>query len=196
MISSLVGKITEIREDSIEITVGGVGYEVSVTLTAIEKLHVGEDTHIYTYMSVREDGISLYGFLTIEEKKMFLKLISISGIGPKVAITILSSISPSQLAVSIIMGDIKTLAKVKGIGKKTAERIILELKESVEPVTDNVDNSDLKTVVFTTTMSEAVDALRYLGVNQAEATKAVNEAVKTAGNDLENIIKVALQLVK
>ncbi len=196
MISSLVGKITEIREDSIEITVGGVGYEVSVTLTAIEKLHVGEDTHIYTYMSVREDGISLYGFLTIEEKKMFLKLISISGIGPKVAITILSSISPSQLAVSIIMGDIKTLAKVKGIGKKTAERIILELKESVEPVTDNVDNSNLKTVVFTTTMSEAVDALRYLGVNQAEATKAVNEAVKTAGNDLENIIKVALQLVK
>ncbi len=196
MISSLLGKITEIREDSIEITVGGVGYEISVTLTAIEKLHVGEDTHIYTYMSVREDGISLYGFLTIEEKKMFLKLISISGIGPKVAITILSSISPSQLAVSIIMGDIKTLAKVKGIGKKTAERIILELKESVEPVTDNVDNSDLKTVVFTTTMSEAVDALRYLGVNQAEATKAVNEAVKTAGNDLENIIKVALQLVK
>ncbi len=194
MISSVKGTVNEINGEYVEIDVAGIGYEICVPTPTADRLEVGQTVKLYTYMAVREDGVFLYGFFTAEEKKMFLKLISISGIGPKVAVAILSGISLSQLAISIITGDAKTLAKVKGIGKKTAERIILELKENVEPIDDEDVVLKEKEDVVTDVMNDAVDALRYLGLSQGEALRAVKEAVKTA-TDVEDIIKTALRYI-
>ena len=131
MIGYIKGNVLNYHDGTVLIENNGIGYEVTCSNSAYVKLVNDREGAIYTYMAVREDGVNLYGFSSIEEKNMFLKLITVSGVGPKMGITVLSNMYIGDLAVAIATSDVKTLSKVKGLGKKTAERIILELREKV-----------------------------------------------------------------
>lgn len=172
MISFLIGVIDEKRENYLTIDVNGVGYELTVSNNTLVSLPMpGENAKVYTYLSVREDGVSLYGFSTIEERDLFNKLITVSGIGPKVAITILSGLSISDLIVAISNQDVKLLSKIKGLGKKTAERLCLELKDKLNildaGIGDNDNNFDANYDEDAVQM--ATDTLISLGINKNEA---------------------------
>lgn len=174
----------------------GIGYEVAVSNTTLTKIRTGSPyICLYTYMSVREDGISLYGFYTKEEKNMFLKLITISGVGPKAALGILSGIEINDLMSAILSADIKRLSKVKGIGKKTAERIVLELREQIDAESQELLDSITKEAAeepIDKEMADAISALRGLGFTQAEATNAVKNA-KPYATTAEELVARALR---
>ena len=191
MYDYIKGKITEIYENSVVVETCGVGYELNVSTMAIAELSqkTGE-VKVYCKLCVREDDMSLFGFYSKSERKMFLQLIEISGVGPKLALTVLSGMSVESLAAAGARADVKLLSKIKGVGKKTAERIVLELKDKVETsdATDGV-------VVTTPTVSvneEAVMALMTLGYNRAEASDAVAR-VQKEGMTLEQIIFSAIK---
>lgn len=195
MISYLKGILEEILDDNIIVDVGNMGYQVfvcSYTLTQLPK--VGEVIKIYTYMAVREDNISLYGFLNKDEIEMFNRLITVSGIGPKVALGILSAMRPQDISMAIIIEDINALSKAPGIGKKTAQRIILDLKDKMK--THSAFDSNSSNVVTQSTGSsarqEAIEALISLGYSSMEATKAVVNTY-TDGMSTEAAIKLALK---
>lgn len=168
MISFLVGTIEDKQENSLLLDVGGVGFEMSISSNTFSALPmVGESVKVLTYMSVREDDISLFGFSSKEEKELFVKLISVSGIGPKVAISILSGLTLNALSIAIANKDVKMLSKIKGLGAKTAERICVELKDKVSafPLIDGnqADDYDESAVQM------ATDTLIALGINKSEA---------------------------
>ncbi len=185
MLSYIKGKITQSGENLLVVESNGLGYALCVSDYAIRRLAVdsGEVT-VPCYMSVREDGISLFGFASKEEKELFLKLISVSGIGPKVAISILSGIETSQLVTTIVEADVKRLSSIKGIGKKTAERIVLELRDKVskECIVGNASVSDDKystgLVVEANINGDAVAGLMSLGFTEREAKEAVARVQK------------------
>ena len=192
MISFLVGVIEEKNENQLIMDVNGVGYDVCVSSNTLSSLPLaGETVKIYTYLAVREDGVYLYGFSSKEERELFYKLITVSGVGPKLAISILSGLSLSDLILAIIQEDSKLLSKIKGLGKKTAERICLELKDKL----DKNQSSDV--VKFDTNYNEdavqmATDTLISLGINKNEAYML---ARANAQNDAtaEEIISKALR---
>ena len=168
MISFLIGTIEDKQENSLLLDVGGVGFEMSISSNTFSALPmVGESVKVLTYMSVREDDISLYGFSSTEEKDLFIKLISVSGIGPKVAISILSGLTLNALSIAIANKDVKMLSKIKGLGAKTAERICVELKDKVSafPLIDGnqADDYDESAVQM------ATDTLIALGISKSEA---------------------------
>ena len=132
MIGYIKGKVLSAVDNVVLLENNVRGYEITCSNAVFSKLLVDKQGEVYTYLAVREDGVSLYGFISLEEKNMFLKLITVSGVGPKMGITVLSSIDISSLATMIATSDVKGLSKIKGLGKKTAERIILELREKVE----------------------------------------------------------------
>lgn len=168
MISFLVGILEEKRENQIVINVGGVGFELLISNNSLSTLPlIGETIKVFTYMAVREDGISLYGFSCNEERDLFYKLITVSGVGPKMAIQILSGLSISDLATAIIKEDTKLLSKIKGLGKKTAERICLELKDKISPTSEN--NSSFTESYDEDAVNMATDTLISLGINKNEA---------------------------
>lgn len=185
-----------ICDDSMIMECNGIGYEVAVSNTTLTKIRTGSPyICLYTYMSVREDGISLYGFYTKEEKNMFLKLITISGVGPKAALGILSGIEINDLMSAILSADIKRLSKVKGIGKKTAERIVLELREQIDAESQELLDSITKEAAeepIDKEMADAISALRGLGFTQAEATNAVKNA-KPYATTAEELVARALR---
>lgn len=169
MISFLVGLIEEKNENKLELDVNGVGFEVNVSSNTLASLPMqGNNVKIYTYMAVREDDISLYGFSTIEERELFFKLISVSGIGPKMAIGILSGLSISDLTMAIIKADTKLLSKIKGLGKKTAERLCLELKDKLS-VISSPDESVFNDEYDEDALQMAIDTLISLGINRNDA---------------------------
>lgn len=191
MISYLVGEIVSKSENSIILDVNGVGYELFVSSFSLDSFPViGSITKVFTYMNIREDEIILFGFSSIEEKNIFLKLISVSGIGPKVAVAILSGIKISELIIAIKTGNIKILSSIKGLGKKTAERIILELKDKVDIVGyenvehDNINKEDL--------IDEAIEALIVLGINKNDAYKMVRNNIQGC-DTTEDIIRKVFQ---
>ena len=169
MISFLVGVIEEKNENELILDVNGVGYSLQVSSATLSSLPVaGETIKVYTYMAVREDGIYLFGFSTKEEREVFYKLISVSGVGPKMAITILSGINLSDLILAIIQEDSKLLSRIKGLGKKTAERICLELKDKLDVATPSQSQT------FAMDYNEdavqmATDTLISLGISKNEA---------------------------
>ena len=175
--------------------VNGVGYEVVCSGALFARLVNEKQGEAYTYLQVREDGISLYGFVSLEEKNMFLKLISVSGVGPKMGISILSGLNIGDLAVAIASSDVKMLSTVKGLGKKTAERIILELREKVSslslpsavapsaPVSEKIGDRE----------EDAVVGLMSLGYTRAESVRAVKGAVERGAESVEDIIMSALR---
>ncbi len=192
MISFLVGLIEEKRENTLILNVQGVGFELSVSSNTLGSLPMeGNNVKIFTYMAVREDDISLYGFSNIEEKELFLKLITVSGIGPKMAISILSGMNISDLVIAIIKNDLKILSKIKGLGKKTAERLCVELKDKLNPVS-NQDDLQFKEDYNEDSVQMATDTLISLGINKNDAYML---ARANAGNNAsaEEIIAKALR---
>ncbi len=191
MISFLKGIIEEKQENAIFIDVNGVGYEVGVSSNTLTCLPMGEPIKIYTYMAVREDGVSLYGFASQEERDLFNKLISVSGIGPKVAIGILSGLKLSDLIVAIAKQDIKMLSTIKGLGKKTAERLAVELKDKVSTLGVNQETTFVEEY-NEDAVQMATDTLISLGINKNDAyTLARSYASKDA--TAEEIISKALR---
>lgn len=194
MIGYLKGKVLNISADSALIIVGGVGYEVYCSGSAFSKMTVGGECEVYTYLQVSEaNGVQLYGFSSMQEKAMYLKLISVSGVGPKVGISVLSQMSVNDVALAVATGDVKALSRVKGMGKKTAEKIIVELRDRViAPVGGGaVDSSPI--VHIESGDEDAVVALMSLGFNRSESERAVSKAKAGGAKDIEEIIRQALK---
>lgn len=198
MYYSITGKVSRVDDNVLVVNAGGVGYEVFCSTSSIyELLGEGEKT-VYTYLHVREDAFMLFGFSSLAEKKMFMNLISISGIGPKMAISILSGVSSNMLARAVVNKDVSMLTKIKGLGKKTAERIVLELKEKVEEnVKQNVLNgfdgfeSAAFEVNLSREMADAIQVLIELGIKKEDAIKLV-KAKASDGDKVEDIVKKCL----
>ncbi|MGI6593948.1 MAG: Holliday junction branch migration protein RuvA [Christensenellales bacterium] len=192
MIGKITGHYIGVENDgNIIIDVNGVGFSISVSEFTKEKITNNDlKISLFTYMNVRENEISLFGFLSKTEKEMFMRLISVSGVGPKVALNILSGLPLNDLVVAIITENIKYLSTIKGIGKKTAERIILELKEILAK--DNMLDSDNILFEQNSVKSDAIIALKSLGIDHNDAYKAVQN-VFDPKYDLEKLIFQALK---
>lgn len=191
MYSFLTGTIDEKDENLLVVNVGGVGYEVYASSQTVNKVNVGEIATIYTYLHVREDAMMLFGFSSKDEKAIFLDLITVSGVGAKTAIQILSGCTVEELVNSITTGDVRTISSVKGIGKKTAERIVLELKNKFEelPLLSQVHtNSSSKNSIT----DEAVILLTNMGLTRTEAVNLVKQ-VATPEDTIEEIVTKALR---
>lgn len=201
MIAHIKGTLDEIYEDRAVIDVNGVGYNVFVSLRDIEILpDVGSEIKLYTYTCVREDTFSLFGFLSRDDLYLFKKLITVNGIGPKGAMAILSGMNGSELKYAILSGDHKLLSLTPGIGKKTAERIILDLKDKLDWEVSEIDSEIRKgskgismAASADPVFSEAIDALVALGYNRKEAAGAVNATGLSDCDDVETILKEALK---
>ncbi|MDE6357081.1 MAG: Holliday junction branch migration protein RuvA [Eubacteriales bacterium] len=195
MISFIKGSVEIFKEKTIIIENNGIGYKVFVTDRALEyALKNKQEVKIYTYMNVKEDEISLFGFFDIDELNIFEKLISISGVGPKGSISLLNAMQPYEIALAIITSDTKALSKGQGIGKKTAERIALELKDKIEMF--ETIGTDIK--IFEDTENnldkkEAIEALMALGFSKSETVKAINEINEDLST--EKLISKALKVL-
>ena len=195
MIGTISGKLDEIEGNLITINCGGIGYDVFASQSTLDKYaEIGCDIKVYTYLNLdmRDGEISLYGFVSKEEKKMFLNLTSVSGIGPKTAITILGSVTLYDLASSIASGDTTAIAKVKGLGKKSAERIVLELREKMENSSEFTKTPQGTQKAEDSEQEYAINVLISLGLNRFDATKRVRE-VCASGDKAEDIIQKVLR---
>jgi Holliday junction DNA helicase RuvA len=192
MISFISGRIVEIGENKIVLENNGIGYDITVSADTLAKCQNKDDVQLFIYMSVREDSITLFGFYDKTEKEMFLRLITVSGIGPKLASTILSGMSSQQLALKIAVGDHSALSKIKGIGKKTAERIIVELKDKIAVEGESVDWEVQDFDQTPRNISDAIFALMSLGLTKAEALSAVGK-VSDKTKPAEEILAQALK---
>lgn len=192
MYSFISGSIVSAIEGQIVIENNGIGYEINVSANTLMDCVVGQTKQLFTYLQVKEDAMVLFGFSSQEEKSMFLKLITISGVGPKMALQVLSGLDLNSLIIAIASEDTKTLSKIKGLGKKTAERIILELREQVD-ATDYMDFPKIDGAVSSNTLiNDALFALAALDFPKAEAYKAVLTAVEKTSK-LEEVITLALK---
>ena len=195
MYSYIKGKITEIGESYIVVEAGGIGYELSVSTTAMSEFASRDgEVKVYCYLSVREDGVSLFGFESKMEKSMFLKLVAVSGVGPKLALTVLGGMTTEQFAAAVIGSDIKALSKIKGVGKKTAERIALELRDKVSKDYEAVNTGEIveHKPVAVDANEDAVLALMTLGYSKQESEAAVLRVQKD-GMTLEQLVYAALK---
>lgn len=195
MYAYLQGKFTYKTPAQIYIDVNGIGFEVNVSLntySAIQKLHEGK---LFTYLQVKEDGHTLYGFFEKEEKDIFLLLISVSGVGASTARMMLSSVRPDEIATAIIQGNVKLLESVKGIGKKTAERLVLELKDKVGK--QAIGTSGTSFAIANSIEQDALIALTSLGIAKAQAEQAIQKIMRNepAVNNLEELIKKSLKAI-
>lgn len=192
MINFISGEIVAKNENSLVLDHNGIGFEVFVSTSTLASAgQLGEMARIFTYMNVKEDEISLYGFLTMEEKNMFLKIINVSGIGPKMALTILSGLSLSDLAVAIKNEDIKLLSTIKGLGKKTAERLALELKDKIDLIGFATSETIVEDVNIDM-VDEAMEALIALGINKNEAYRLA-KLNAVGAQSTEDIIRKTFQ---
>ena len=195
MIGYLKGNVLSCAEGTVLLEVNGVGYELACSGAAFAKLATDGKGEVYTWLQVRDDGVSLFGFVSPEEKNMFLKLISVSGVGPRMGIAVLSGMNLSELAVAIASSDVKGLCAVKGLGKKTAERIVLELREKVEsaPVPPAKGGAAPAPAAAAGEEEDAVVGLMSLGYTRAESTRAVRAAAERGAKGVEEIILSALK---
>ena len=194
MISYLKGSLEAKNIDSIVVEVGGVGYKVFMPRNSMDKIgELGEVVKVHTYMRVREDDISLYGFCSNEELKMFEQLISVSGVGAKSALTILSNITPSKFALAIISGDVGALKSLPGIGAKSAQRMILELKDKMK-TEEAIQSADVITqyIPENNNARDAVEALQVLGYARKDIDIALSK-IDTNSLSVEDIIKQGLK---
>ena len=197
MLNYINGEIVDIDSNKVVVDVNGMGYELQVSANTLADCQIGQKRKLNCYMQVREDGISLFGFSTMEEKRLFMLLVSVSGVGCKVAISILGGMTANQLALAIYNGDIKQITKIKGLGKKTAERLVLELREKV-----TVESYDFETlpiavnpdITVTKDMQNAIAVLCGLGKNQADAQKLVEAACKLGAKTAEEIVNMAFRI--
>ncbi len=199
MISFIKGKVEIVGDDFVILDNNGIGYKVKVSINTLAKLpKTGEDVKIFTHMQVREDDISLYGFTSMDEISMFNLLTSVSGIGAKGALAILNILSPTDLMLSIVAEDVTSICKAPGVGKKTASRLILELKDKIKSKSDSFETLKLgidsvaKNSSVNTDKQDAIDALIALGYDKNESFKVVLE-VALEEMTVEEIIKASLK---
>lgn len=202
MFSYIKGTLEEIWEDMIVVETGGIGWNIHVPLSVLDRLpRTGEQVRIYTSFQVREDAMTLYGFLTRQDLKMFGQLLGVSGIGPKAALGILSTLQPDDLRMAIISEDAKAIARAPGIGPKTAKRLILDLKDRIrmEDILPGgiSGGAELSGTAEVSGMEgvgrEAIEALVALGYSMTEATKAVRQVEITEGMTAEAVLKGSLK---
>lgn len=191
MISYIKGVVDSVESDRVVIENNQIGYNILMPVTTLEKLGIGEEVKIYTYFNVREDAMQLFGFFSKEELELFKKIISVSGVGPKGGLAIVSALTGEQLQMAIISGDAKAISKAQGIGTKTAQRIIIELKDKIdlEDMIHTPGNDDISNSV----QSDAVDALVALGYSKGDAFSAVKKIEITENMDVEEVLKKALK---
>lgn len=200
MISYIRGTLAEKNEDSAVVEAHGVGYQIFVPVPMLSELPpLGESVKIYTYFSVREDGMSLFGFLSRQDLAMFKQLIGVNGIGPKSALGILSALRPDVLRMAVASGDAKTISRAPGVGPKTAQRIILDLKDKIR-LEDMLAGGLEESLAVPEEVSgvgqagkEAVEALTALGYSAAEAAGAVKKVKITEEMTAEDVLKGALR---
>lgn len=202
MISYIRGKVLEITAETAILDVGGIGYEPYCSGGAFRKITVGEQVELYTYLQVKEDGVTLFAFGNPQEKQLFLKLTSVSGVGPKMGISILTGMTAEEVVEAIATADVKRLSAVKGMGKKTAEKIILELHGKIsaaevmnagaDPFEKAVQQS-AQVHKLSQEDDEAVSALMGLGFTRNESVQAVKRAHEMGATSVEEIIRKALQ---
>ena len=195
MISYIKGLLEIKAKDYVVVDVGGIGYKIFMSDTSISELEKGKVVKIFTYMRVREDDISLYGFLNNEELVTFELLISVGGVGAKSAIAILSNITPSKFALAVISNDVGTLKKLPGIGAKTAARIILELKDKMkteQSIEENKNEEIKEAIVLDNKANDAVEALCVLGYTRKDVEKVLSN-IDTNKLTVEEIIKQGLK---
>lgn len=199
MISYIRGELAAIEEQKAIVEAAGIGYGIYMSQQALSMLpSVGNEVKIHTYLNVREDAMQLYGFLTREDLQVFKLLIGVSGIGPKAGLNILSCLSPDELRFAVLAGDVKTISSAPGIGKKTAEKLILELKDKmkIEDVLEQAahggEKADAAEPTDTGMQAEAVQALTALGYGSAESLRAVKKTSADCAS-VEEILKEALK---
>ncbi len=195
MIYYINGKLEHKSPDKIIVDINGIGYQIFIPLSTYQKLpDKNEIVKIYTYCQIREDIINIFGFYSLDEKELFENLISVSSVGPRIAINILSQISAEDFKKAILKADINTLTNISGIGKKTAQRLVIELKDKIGNSKDN-NVSFLMDIMDSPKFEEAINALVALGYKQNEAGKAVINARKILGDNvsIEIYIKQSLK---
>lgn len=195
MLAYIKGTITEIGADEIIVETGGVGFSIFTSSQATARLTKNQQATIYTHLNVREDDMSLFGFLTKEERSVFRMLINVSGVGPKSALSILSCLSVDELRMAVLSDDYKAIAKANGIGPKTAQRLIIELRDKfhLEDVLDGYEENTSDTSAPEDLVSEAAMALSSLGYSNVEALRAIKKVPNSEGMTVEQLLKAALK---
>ena len=195
MFYSLTGNIIHTDENAVAIDVGGVGYLCYTTLSTLKRLNKNEKATLFTHLNVREDAMDLFAFYDKKELDCFKMLISVSGVGPKAALAILSQLSPESLAVCVATGDAKSITRAQGVGPKLAQRVVLELKDKIkidlENTTSDTDGMNVKDAVENENTYEAISALIMLGYSRSEAAAAV--AKLDSSLSIQELIKQALK---
>lgn len=199
MISYIKGELTEVFEDTVVVETNGIGYNIRVPASVLDRLpSVGSAVRIYTYLYVKEDAMNLFGFLSRDDLSVFKLLLNVSGIGPKGALAILSTIGPDDLRFAVLSEDVRTISSAPGIGAKTAKRLIIELKDKLklaevfETALANKEKASSENDVLLA-RNEAVEALVALGYASAQAMKAVQQVENAEEKDSEQILKEALK---
>ena len=200
MIAYLKGRVLAITAETVILEVNGVGYEIYCSGGAFRKITQGETAELHTYLQIKEDGVTLFGFASPKEKELFLKIISVSGVGPKLGISVLTGLSADELTQAIATADVKRLSAVKGLGKKTAEKIVLELHGKIsaaEVISASGDDptapSSSASLPISAQDEEAVSALMSLGFTKNESVQAVKRARDSGATTVEDVIRRALQ---
>jgi Holliday junction DNA helicase RuvA len=199
MISHLRGTLLEKHPNQIVIDVHGVGYEITIPVSAYSSLpEQGAPVHMHIYQHVREDILALYGFLTKDDKALFEKLIAVSGIGPKLAVTALSGLTTDDLVAAIRSGAVELLVRIPGVGKKTAERMVLELRDKLGPAGTSVaGTTGVPKGAFQATEEDVISALMNFGATRASAEAAVIKArSESESNEFDALFRRALKLVR
>ena len=200
MIAFVRGTAVDMTENSVIVEAGGIGYEIYMTGTDLSQIHMGEEVKIHTYFNVREDAMQLYGFRSKDDLQMFRLLLGVNGVGPKAAVGVLAGITADELRFAILSDDVKTLSKAPGIGKKTAQKLILELKDKMkleDAFELKLAHEQEKAVAGLGEISdgrqEAVEALVALGYSSTDALRAVRTVTDVAPDDVEGLLKAALK---
>ena len=200
MIAFVRGTAVDMTENSVIVEAGGIGYEIYMTGTDLSQIHMGEEVKIHTYFNVREDAMQLYGFRSKDDLQMFKLLLGVNGVGPKAAVGVLAGITADELRFAILSDDMKTLSKAPGIGKKTAQKLILELKDKMkleDAFELKLAHEQEKAVAGLGEISdgrqEAVEALVALGYSSTDALRAVRKVTDVAPDDVEGLLKAALK---
>ena len=194
MIDQLTGKLLSSNDSYLVIEVGGLGIKVNIPKTPSKNLKINEIMSFSTYLHVREDALDLYGFENESDRGLFLMLISISGIGPKLGLTIISGLAPEKLKMKIISGDVKALTSIPGVGLKTAKRIIIELKDKFSKI--DSDNLGFEDEIDSKILKDVISALDGLGYKEKESKKALKQLdLDNSNQTIENLIREVLKIL-
>ena len=200
MIAFVRGTAVDMTENSVIVETGGIGYEIYMTGTDLSQIHMGEEVKIHTYFNVREDAMQFYGFRSKDDLQMFKLLLGVNGVGPKAAVGVLAGITADELRFAILSDDVKTLSKAPGIGKKTAQKLILELKDKMKledafeiKLAHEQEKAAAGLGEVSDGRQEAVEALVALGYSSTDALRAVRKVTDVAPDDVEGLLKAALK---